>query len=175
MGAEVIYPRISAIWFGNILEIWATDLSVSLLVMAIGYRLGALILQKGNRSILKLLVIIYSISAVWFFLLPGIYRPVLDSFLNMPVVLGAFLFALLFMAPTVGLLAVTGPLLVQFANQSKGFGVSLIYGASSLCGAIGVLLTGLYFLPHLGISISCYAQGALLAFSAALLLTGFRS
>jgi hypothetical protein len=167
MSVELIYPRISAIWFGNILEIWAVDLSMALLVIAGGYRTGTYLLSRFQNNTFKLLIIFYSCTVLYFFIIPHFYSSILDSLLSFSTITGAVFFALIFMIPTMGVLAVTSPLLIEIANQYDLFknATPFLFGASSIGGAVAMLLIGLYLLPYFGIELNCYILATILTFN----------
>jgi hypothetical protein len=167
MSVELIYPRISAIWFGNILEIWAVDLSMALLVIAAGYRTGTYLLSRFQNNAFKMLIIFYTCTVMYFFIIPHLYSSILDSLLSFSTVTGAVFFALLFMIPTMGVLAVTSPLLIEIVNQYFLFknATPFLFGASSIGGALAMLLIGLYFLPYFGIELTCYMLATILTFN----------
>lgn len=69
------------------------------------------------------------------------------------------------MFPTMGLLAITGPLLVHLKNTvspKTSSSTSVIFGVSTLGGAFAMLVIGLYSLPYLGIKITIYCLATLL-------------
>ncbi len=162
MAVEVIYPRISAIWFGNILEIWAMDLSMSLLIMALGYAAGSYLIRKSKERSNTFLFAAYLISTVTFLSLPYFYSFVLDACIHLPVLAGALIFSIILMVPTLGLLAFSSPLLVEMRALNDSKAASYIYGISSLGGAVGVLIIGVFLLPYAGIEANCHLLGALL-------------
>lgn len=163
LAVELIYPRISAIWFGNILDIWAVDLSMSLLVIAIGYRSGSYFLKYKLSKLFPILYMCYLLVGVFFIFIPHFYSSILNSFLNFPVIIGAIMFAFIFMITTMGILAAASPLLVEIASKSptQKNATSFIYGISTLGGAAAMLFIGLYFIPYFGIKFSCYLLGIL--------------
>lgn len=171
MAVEIIYPRISAIWFGNILDVWAVDLAMSLFILALGYRAGSYLLAKNKNALYNYLLLAYFLASSLFFFLPHFYVTLLDAFLDLPVISGAILFAFIFMIPTIGVLAATAPLWVEIISKKSKNGPSLMYGISSLGGAVAMLLAGLYTLPNWGIRSNCYLLGGLLFIN--ILLTGY--
>lgn len=161
MSGEIIYPRISAIWFGNTLDIWVADLSMSLFIVALGYLAGSHLLKK-KRRVIKPLLLAYFISAAFYAALPLFYSRLLDGMLALPVVAGAYLFAWVFMIPTMGLLAFTSPLLVSASAAEINKGASFVFGLSTLSGAIAMPVVGTYFLPYFGIRATCWFISCLL-------------
>lgn len=165
MSMELVYPRISIIWFGNVLSVWAIDLSMSLIVIAIGYWAGSWLLKRKKREITFYLLWIYLITAVYLLIMNLTHQVLLEKISSMDVITGSILFSMLFMFPTMGLLAVSGPLLVHLKNTvspKKMYSSSLIFGVSTMGGAIAMLIIGLYSLPYLGIRITIYCLITLL-------------
>lgn len=164
MSVELIYPRISAIWFGNTLHVWAIDISASLLVIALGYKTGTYLLHKKNHLVYSFLYSAYLVSAFCFALIPFSYAFILDNLLGLSGFMASWLFALIFMLPTMGLLAFTSPVLVQLVSGSttSRTSASFIYGISSFGGAFTMLWMGLYTLPNLGIRLNCFIMSFLI-------------
>lgn len=155
MSMELVYPRISVIWFGNILTVWAIDLSMSLIVISIGYWVGSWLLVQKKHPVRFYLISIYLIVAMFLSLINMTHHIILEKVSTLDVISGSVLFSILFMFPTMGLLAITGPLLVHLKSSitsQKAFSSSLIFGVSTMGGAIAMLVVGLYFLPYHGIN-----------------------
>ncbi|MGZ3865031.1 MAG: hypothetical protein ACXVOH_01785 [Bacteroidia bacterium] len=167
MSVELIYPRISSIWFGNTLVVWAVDLSLSLAVIAMGYFSGSFFLKINPHKKNSFLSIVYIVGAAWFFITPHFYNLLLESLLNMNETASAVIFGLVFMIPTMGILAFTSPLLIASAQKNivQENAASFIFGISTFGGALATLFVGLYFIPYLGILNACYFSGALLLFN----------
>ncbi len=173
MSMELIYPRISIIWFGNVLSVWAIDLSMSLVIVAIGYRIGSWLLIRKKWKMTTYLLLIYLITAVYLSIMNLTYSIILEKISRLDIALGSIMFSIIFMFPTIGLLAVSGPLLVYLKNNfsvKKTLGPSLIFGFSTLGGAISMLVIGLYSLPYLGISVTIYCLVTVLIVNASLIL-----
>lgn len=173
MSMELVYPRISIIWFGNVLSVWAIDLSMSLISIAIGYWIGSLLISRKKRNIITYLFSIYLFTAAYLLLMKFINHDMLEMISQMDVISGSVVFSLLFMFPTMGLLAVTSPILVYLKNSvstKNTSSSSLIFGTSTIGGAISMLAVGLYSLPYLGINITILALSGLLIFISFLLL-----
>jgi hypothetical protein len=165
MSMELVYPRISIIWFGNVLAVWAIDLSMSLVAIAIGYWAGSRLLIRKKREITYYLLLIYLITAAYLVLINFTHQVVLEKISSLDVTFGSIVFSILFMFPTIGLLAISGPLLVHLKNTispKNAFSSSVIFGVSTLGGALAMLIIGLYTLPHLGIRITIYCLVTLL-------------
>lgn len=159
MSMELVYPRISIIWFGNVLTVWAIDLSMSLVIIAIGYRIGSWLISRKKGELSYYLLFIYLFAVVYLIIINLSHKMILEKIALLDVVLGSILFSLFFMLPTMGLLAVSGPLLVQLINtncSNTTQSTAVIFGTSTMGGAIAMLVIGLYSLPHLGISITIY-------------------
>lgn len=172
MSMELVYPRVSIVWFGNVLVVWAIDLSMSLVVIAIGYWFGSWLLLRKKKEITSYLFLIYLTTAVYLILINLTHEIVLNQISTLDITLGTILFSILFMLPTMGLLAVSGPLLVHLKStlsQKNVFSSSVIFGVSTLGGAIAMLVIGLYSLPYLGIKITVYCLVALLVINSLLI------
>lgn len=173
MSMELVFPRISMIWFGNVLSVWAIDLSMSLVIIAIGYRLGSWLLQKNKYPLKACLIAVYFFGAFYLLLINVLYKALMEYIAPLDEVFGSLLFSMILMFPTMGILAFSGPLLVKIFNATSSkhnSGSSLIFGFSTLGGAVAMLIVGLYTLPNLGISITFYFLILLLLLNAFLII-----
>jgi hypothetical protein len=172
MSMELIYPRISIIWFGNVLSVWAIDLSMSLVIIAVGYRIGSWLLKVKKRKISFYLVWIYLFVTCYLLIMSVTHEIILENISYWGVIPGSILFSLIFMLPTMGVLAISGPLLVSFLDEislNKKSSTSIIFGTSTMGGAISMLVIGLYFLPNMGITMTIYTVVVLLGLNALLI------
>lgn len=166
MAMEVIFPRISVIWFGNLLNVWSATLIAALMSLSIGYYLGNILVKK-MKNLRLVLVGCYALSAIIFVSLPG-WTPVFGAFLGMGEGIGSLLCALLVMLPSLGVLAINSPILVHLVRNSTSSGGNApwVFGISTLAGALMVLIGGNYVMMDLGISSLCLVTAILLALNA---------
>lgn len=160
MSVELLFPRISAIWFGNILNIWAINIAMSLLIIGFGYKTGSILLKRGT-SPKKILLTVYGLVALYLAVFPDLYTSVLDSLIHMNENLGAMLFSCFLMLPTIGLLAVSSPVLVS--RSKPQLDTSAVFFSSTTGGALSILTTGLFLIPYHGIGQTFIVMAAFMA------------
>ncbi len=172
MSMEIIFPKISMIWFGNLLEVWSAMLIGALIAMAVGYKVGSRLVQR-NQDSKWLLVACYVVAAGVFLLMPR-FNGLFESFLTLNTGVGSLLVALILLLPSIGILAITSPIIVAAFERdatNDRLKSSYIFGASTIAGVLVILMAGLYFLPYLGIAWMCAAMGGILLLNALLAAT----
>lgn len=164
MSMELIFPKMSMIWFGNVLSVWSANLIMALLTIAAGYALGTVLLRKeGNHK--KWLIILYSICAIFFLTMPYFQKSIFESFFEMNESIGSLITAMIFMVPTIGMLAITSPILVselESQNEKQKTNVSTVFGVSTIAGVFGLLISGLYVIPYMGLTALMQICGVLM-------------
>lgn len=145
---ELLFPRITSIWFGNILNIWAINFAMSLLVCALGYRLGSILISKKIKGF-KIIILLFSLIFAHNLLISNYYQAILDSMLFMEETIATIIFSFLFLFPSIGLLTTITPLLVDEFNTTLK--PASIFFISTLGGTISVLIIGIYVIPNYGI------------------------
>jgi hypothetical protein len=160
MSIELIYPRISALYFGNTLLVWAADLSLALFFMSIGYLIGSKVVdfKMNNTTIKNCLLVSYLMICVFLIFLPYVYDSILIILLPLNILLGLFLFGGFVMFFTIGLLAFSSPLLVYYYNNltSSNKNSGMLFSISTIGGVIAIILIGLLSIPFLGIKLTCH-------------------
>lgn len=177
LGIEMVMPRLLAPFFGTSQPIWAVVIGMTLVYLAIGYRLGGVLADRrpDERLLYQLIAWAGTICAV----IPLLARPVLglaQSSLR-GVEAGGFLGALaavvlLFAAPVI-LMATVGPFAVRLqlirlaaGVEAAGRTAGTISAVSTLGSIVGTFLTVLVLIPAIG------TAGSLFLFAAFLVALG---
>jgi hypothetical protein len=167
MSMELIFPKVSMIWFGNLLNVWSANLVMALMTIAIGYYVGAKLVERVKVNMLPY---IYGVVGIWFVFLPIVSEFLMSSMLLLNESIGSLLSAFLLMMPSIGLLAMTSPILVNemsTRSESKS-SVSIVFSTSTFAGVAMIFLVGLYLLPNFGIVITSYVSAGIMLVSAVL-------
>ncbi len=177
LGVEMVMPRMLAPFFGTSQPIWAVVIGMTLVYLAIGYRLGGILADRAPDE-----RVLYRLIA-WAGLLCGFIPLIADPILRtaqqalIAIAAGGFVAALigvilLFAAPVI-LLATVGPFAVRLYLRRATDGVATagrtvgsISALSTLGSILGTFLTVLLLIPWIG------TERTLYLFAAFLLLLG---
>lgn len=154
MSMELIFPKMSMIWFGNILTVWSANLIMALLTIAGGYALGSILLRKVDNPKIWL-IFLYCACGVFFFTMPFFQNAFFEFFLETDESLGSLIAAAVFMVPSIGVLAITSPILIselESYNAKEKTNASVIFGTSTIAGVVALLIGGLFVIPYLGLT-----------------------
>ncbi len=177
LGIEMVMPRLLAPFFGTSQPIWAVVIGMTLVYLAIGYRLGGTLADRhpDERLLYRLIAWAGLICAG----IPLVARPLLSlaQFSLRYVVAGGFIGALLvvvllFAAPVI-LMAMVGPFAIRLQIRRFEDGVAAagrtagtISALSTLGSIVGTFLTVLLLIPAIGTS------GTIFLFATFLVLLG---
>ncbi|WP_129626987.1 spermidine synthase [Candidatus Oscillochloris fontis] len=177
LGIEMVMPRLLAPFFGTSQPIWAVVIGMTLVYLAIGYRLGGTLADRtpDERLLYRLIAWAGLICAG----IPLVARPLLSlaQFSLRHVVAGGFIGSLvvvilLFAAPVI-LMATVGPFAVRLQMRrfedgvaAAGRTVGTISALSTLGSIVGTFLTVLLLIPAIGTS------GTIFLFASFLVLLG---
>jgi predicted membrane-bound spermidine synthase len=161
LGIEMVMPRLLAPFFGTSQPIWAVVIGMTLVYLAIGYRVGGALADRrpDERVLYRMIAWAGLLCAI----IPPLSRPLLglaQSSLR-HVAAGGFLGALavvvlLFAAPVI-LMATVGPFAVRLQIRRVEDGVAaagrtagMISSLSTLGSIVGTFLTVLVLIPMIG-------------------------
>lgn len=183
LGIEMVMPRLLAPFFGTSQPIWAVVIGMTLVYLAIGYRLGGGLADRHPDP--RLLYRLIGVAGLLCALIPLLARPMLllaqSSLRN--VAAGGFLgslavVVLLFAAPVI-LLATVGPFAVRLETlradasmMAIGRTAGTISSLSTLGSIVGTFVTVLVLIPTIGTNSTIFLFAAFLA---ALGLVGARN
>lgn len=177
LGIEMVMPRLLAPFFGTSQPIWAVVIGMTLVYLAIGYRLGGLLADRrpDERLLYRMIAWAGLICAV----IPLLARPLLalaQASLR-SVAAGGFLGSLvvvilLFAAPVI-LLATVGPFAVRLQLYRETAGIAAagrtagtISSVSTVGSILGTFVTVLLLIPAIG------TAGTIFLFAGFLVLLG---
>lgn len=168
MIVELCCAKLMAPYFGTSIDVWANTLSVSLLGLATGYFIGSnlsLYRPNKNKSDLRLVILL---AAVLIVITPMYYQQLLTNLLNLSLKMGSFVGLLIVLFPILMLLGCTSPLIINIidkSNDNAGQTSGRVYTVSTLGGIVFTLITGYFFIPHLGLKLTLLITGAMLGAS----------
>lgn len=162
LGIEMVMPRMLAPFFGTSQPIWAVVIGMTLVYLAIGYRLGGALADR--RPDWRLLFQLIGWAGLSCAIIPFIARPILGlaqgALRN--VAAGGFLAALigviiLFAVPVI-LMAMVGPFAIRLQLrraddvEHAGRTAGTISALSTIGSIVGTFLTVLVLIPAIGVT-----------------------
>jgi predicted membrane-bound spermidine synthase len=167
LGIEMVMPRLLAPFFGTSQPIWAVVIGMTLLYLALGYRLGgSLADRKPDERVLYRLIAMAGLTCAF---IPLIARPILGLAQQSlrDIAAGGFVAALigvvLLFALPVTLLAMVGPFAVrlQIIRMQDGIAAAgrtagSISALSTIGSIVGTFLTVLLLIPAIGTEWTIY-------------------
>lgn len=173
LGVEMLASRLLAPYFGTSQPIWAVVIGLTLIYLAIGYRLGGRLADRQPDEALLYRIICWAGLLTAF--IPLLSDPILrfaqqalSRFLVGGFVGALFGVLILFAAPVI-LMAMVSPFAIRLQLRRAEAGVA---NAGSVAGSlsalstvgsiIGTFLTVLYFIPEIGVARTTYLFAAFL-------------
>ena len=153
MAFELVAVRLLMPLFGMGIQIWTVAISVSLTALAVGYWLGGIVIDI--RPSVKVLAIILFLAAVSLVLVRVFGRNIPMLFGNMSLVTGASCSAISIMSVPLILLGMIQPVLARLMVRTTvrtGTVIGSLMAAGTFGGILGTAITGLFFIPYLGLS-----------------------
>ncbi len=152
LSLEVLASRIMTPYFGVSLYIWSGILSITLIFLAIGYRLGGSISAKGHLASVEFrLLAAPVVSGVAILISTIAYPLVLPLLSSASLVIGSFVGATLLLALPLIALSAMNPLLISLqrgGTASGDAGAGRIFFISTIGSVAGVLFTTFVFIPY---------------------------
>ncbi|WP_322488927.1 fused MFS/spermidine synthase [Chloroflexus sp.] len=162
LGIEMVMPRMLAPFFGTSQPIWAVVIGMTLVYLAVGYRMGGVLADR--RPDWRLLFQLIGWAGLSCAIIPFIARPILSvaqgALRN--VAAGSFLAALigviLLFAVPVTLMAMVGPFTIRLQLRQAedveraGRTAGTISALSTIGSIIGTFLTVLVLIPTIGVA-----------------------
>ncbi|ACL23850.1 spermidine synthase [Chloroflexus aggregans] len=162
LGIEMVMPRMLAPFFGTSQPIWAVVIGMTLVYLAIGYRLGGLVADR--RPDWRLLFQLIGWAGLSCAVIPFIARPILSTAQGAlrNVAAGGFLAALigviLLFAIPVTLMAMVSPFAIRLQLRyaadiaRAGRTAGTISALSTIGSIVGTFLTVLVLIPAIGVA-----------------------
>jgi predicted membrane-bound spermidine synthase len=169
---ELTLPRLLAPAFGNTLFCWTAAIGEVLAALAVGYQIGGLISTGDKDTNAKRLWRLSLASAACVAFTGFMGDRVINTLSDLGMVCGPLVATFLLAVPAVGAGAAVLPLSVALASgqASEGKNSGTIYALSTVGSVLGVLVTGYFLLPTLGVMGTLFCGAALVIFM--LLFTG---
>jgi spermidine synthase len=153
LSLEVLSSRIMTPYFGVSLYIWAGILSITLIFLALGYRLGGQISQRRDKNGLQQILLAAPLwAALYIVIATAIYPVVFPRLATINLVMASFLGGTLLLAVPLVVLSAMNPLLIALdrdARASGDGGAGRIFFISTVGSVAGVLLTAFLLIPNL--------------------------
>ncbi len=153
LSLEVLASRIMTPYFGVSLYIWAGILSITLIFLALGYRLGGQISQRRDQDGLQQILLAAPLWAgLYIVIATALYPIVFPRLATMNLVMASFLGGTLLLALPLVVLSAMNPLLIALDRDSRASGdggAGRIFFISTVGSVAGVLLTAFLLIPNL--------------------------
>ncbi len=153
LSLEVLASRIMTPYFGVSLYIWTGILSITLIFLAIGYRLGGIMSATGQPAAVEFRLLAAPVVSAVAILVAAIAYPLAFPELSRAsLVIGSFVGATLLLALPLIALSAMNPLLISLqrgAAAAGDAGAGRIFFISTVGSVAGVLFTTFVFIPHL--------------------------
>jgi spermidine synthase len=161
---EIVGARAIAPYYGTSLKVWTSQITVTLLFLAMGYGLGGRWTQRKPQWALP--TVFWSAGA-WLVLFPFWRATILRSAGQIPGIgLGSFVAGgLLFGVPLLALGAVSPLLIQRLEEDEKGGGAAAgrIFFTNTMGGLAGGWLAALVLIPHVPLRVILAGTGLALA------------
>ncbi|MCZ6862110.1 MAG: fused MFS/spermidine synthase [Alphaproteobacteria bacterium] len=153
LSLELLASRIMTPYFGVSLYIWSGILSITLIFLALGYRIGGRISRNSEHQTLEIFFLMAPpISAVSITISCAVYPVIFSSLSQIDLVLGSYLGALLLLAVPLVALSAMNPFLITLtrgAEATGDAGAGRVLFISTIGSVVGVLVTTFVFIPNM--------------------------
>ncbi|MFA6489234.1 MAG: fused MFS/spermidine synthase [Candidatus Micrarchaeia archaeon] len=160
-GARLLYP-----FFGSSMIIWASIIGMFMLVLSIGYWLGAKISPRKDAE--EIVGRALLLSGMFVALLPFIGDFI--RYLSLPWQILLPLSALLVSLPAISLSLVSPVLIEKTDKGHAGASAGTIYAVSTVGSIAGTFIPAFFMLPVIGVAATLAAAGAMMAVLAILFM-----
>lgn len=166
MAFEILSSKLYTPYLGSSIYVWTAILTVTLVGLAIGYRLGGKYAENGaSKKLLQALLA----AAVLVGLSSFISKPVLEAMLSMDVKTASLFGGMVIIFLPVLAMGMVSPLIVGLLT-SNGTRLSaasgLVYGIGTLGGILLLLIATFFLIPAIGVKASTFVLGCLLIIAA---------
>ena len=151
LSLEVLTSRVMTPYFGVSLYIWSGILSITLVFLAVGYRLGGRWSEGRDPASLATLFLGLPIAASIAVTAATAVYPVFFPWLaGFDLVIGSFVAGAVLLALPLVALSAMNPLLIAMARQSQtgDGGAGRVFFISTIGSVAGVLITAFLFIPN---------------------------
>lgn len=153
LALEVLASRIMTPYFGVSLYIWAGILSITLIFLALGYRVGGHLSQRRDQEALQASLLAAPLwAALSIVVATAVYPVVFPILATINLVAASFLGGTILLALPLVVLSAMNPLLIALARDltpAGDGGAGRVFFISTVGSVAGVVLTAFLIIPHL--------------------------
>jgi predicted O-methyltransferase YrrM len=173
LALEVVVSRVLTPYVGGGLTVWTAILSVTLLALAAGYHVGS---RWSLGDARRRFVVVPAVAAFLLAVAAATVPILLPRLTGMGALAGAFLGAILILAPPLVLLSSMGPLAVALIRGDRGDGgAGEAFAVSTVGSVLGVHLAAFVLLPLMPPTAALAALAAGLAAVSSFAALGLRA
>ncbi len=169
MAFEILSSKLYTPFLGSSIYVWTAILTITLLGLAIGYRIGGKYVDKSVPGMVNLALILAAITVG---ISSFICAPILEGLLSLDVRTAAIIGGMLIIFVPVTAMGMVSPLIVELLSK-KGTAVpaasGLVYGIGTFGGIVLLLLTTYFLIPSIGVRNSTFILSGLLLFALVIL------
>ncbi len=152
LSLEVLASRIMTPYFGVSLYIWSGILSITLVFLAFGYRIGGAISTGASLASVEYRLLCAPILSAFAIVVSVLAFPVVFPLLSQfNLIVGSFLGATLLLALPLVALSAMNPLLITLQRnntESSDAGAGRVFFISTMGSVAGVIFTSFVFIPN---------------------------
>lgn len=166
MAFEILSTKIYTPYLGSSIYVWTSVLTVTLVGLALGYRVG------GKWSLEKIkgrLIMAYGLAGLLIIASTFIADLILPSLIDLNVRLASIVAGFIVLFFPVFFMGTVSPLIIGELNRNKkqlSTATGIIFGTGTVGGIILLLATVFLFIPELGVQMSSIILGALMILGA---------
>lgn len=162
MAFEILSTKIYTPYLGSSIYVWTSVLTVTLIGLELGYRLGG---RWSKDDLKKKLIMSYAISGIFVLLSTFIAEATLPALGGTSVRVASILAGFLILFVPVLLMGTVSPLIIAELNRNGSklsAATGLIFGTGTFGGIILLLITVFTLIPTIGVKNSSYLLGVLM-------------
>lgn len=168
MAFEILSTKIYTPYLGSSIYVWTSVLTVTLIGLALGYRIGG---NWSTDKIKKRLIMSYLIAGLLVLLSTFIADAILPSLVNLNVRLAAMIAGFIVLFFPVFFMGTVSPLIIGEFNRNGrqlSAATGIIFGTGTIGGIIFLLITVFQFIPTIGVQATSFVLGAMMILGAGL-------
>lgn len=150
LAVELIGGKMASVYYGNSIYVWTSILGITILGLAIGYFLGGKLAKKEKEGNVYKIFLLAALSVA---LMPGWGNMIMKMTMVLGYQSGVVLSCILFLAPTMTLLGMIPPTLINSLSKSinnSGTITGSLFAISSIGGIFSVIIIGFFVIPAYG-------------------------
>lgn len=169
MAFEILSSKLYTPYLGSTIYVWTAILTITLLGLAIGYRIGGTYVGAKAHQKLKLALVI---AALLVGISSFISAPILEGLLAFDVKAAAIMAGVMIIFLPVTAMGMVSPLIVELLSKN-GTAIptasGLVYGIGTFGGIFLLLLSTYVFIPEIGVRNSTFLLSGLLVLALVIL------